>query len=800
MNGLGNDVRQSFRALAARPGTSILAMLALALGIGLTTTMFSIVQGAFLRGLPFEDSDRIMYVGRANSARPDRPNSTTIHDFLDWRQNQKSFEQLAAFSTTSVVVTGGMAPERYRAARFTANLLPLLRVKPVLGTGFTEADCQKGAPAVALMAHRVWVNQFRQDPSVLEQVVRINGVPTKIVGVLPPKFGFPQTQDLWLPLELTPGVKRGEGSFIEVAGRLKDGITLSQAQTDLAAIAKRLEQQYPENKDVMVAVVSFVRRFIGGEVINTLLSMLGAVFGVMLIACANVTNLQLARAAERARDVAVRTALGAGRSRIIRQMLVEGLILSGIGALGGLALSTVGIGFFNRAIVDTNPPFWIDIRIDTTVPAFVTGIAVFAAIVSSLIPALRATRQDINSLLKDEGRANTGIRMGRFSRVLVIGEVLLSCVLLFVSGLMIKGVAQLTTIEFPFATKDVFTANLGFSDQKYSKEADQVQLVRALEERLSREPGVTRVAFSNGVPTPGSGTPFSIEGKTYKADNEHPQARLISGSAAYFDVLKVKILRGRNFSTGDTLEAPRVAIVGEDFARKFFPTEDVLGKRIQLGLQTDAPWLTIVGVVPSLAVAPASGELTEFVYRPVTQAPRGLSFMISTAGDPLALTTAIRKAVLEVDQDLAVFGANSLAGSLAQRGWAFKVFGTLFMSFGLGALVLAAAGLYGVMAFGVRTRTQEIGVRMALGADKKRVLRMVLWQGMWRVLVGIALGLAPAWGLGTLMTQLLYRVAPYDPFVFGATVSVLLLAGFAASTIPALRAASIDPLNALRHG
>jgi len=346
----------------------------------------------------------------------------------------------------------------------------------------------------------------------------------------------------------------------------------------------------------------------------------------------------------------------------------------------------------------------------------------------------------------------------------------------------------------------VFTASLGFSSSKYSTEPEQVRLSQALEERLAREPGVLKVAFANGVPTPGGGTPFSIEGKTYTSDNDHPSARLLSGSTTYFDVLRVKVLKGRNFGPGDTLEAPRVAIVGEDFARKFFPGEEVLGKRIQLGLDTKAPWLEIAGVVPSLSVAPAAGELTEFVYRPVSQAPRGLNVMIATAGDPMTLSAAIRRAVLDVDQDLAVFNANSLAGSLAQRGWAFRVFGTLFMSFGIGALVLAAAGLYGVMAFGVRTRTQEIGVRMALGADRPRVVRMILWQGMWRVLVGIALGLAPAWGLGHLMRELLYRVTPYDPVIFGATVTVLLAAGFAASTIPALRAASIDPLDALRHG
>jgi predicted permease len=800
MTGLGRDVTHGWRALAARPGTSILATLALALGIGLTTTMFSIVQGAILRGLPFEQSDRIMYLGRATTGRPDSLDSAPMDDFIDWRRQQTSFDDLAAYSTMSVVVSGGLAPERYRAARFSDNVLSALRVTPVAGRGLSADDCRPGAPAVALIAYRVWADQFHSDPATVGQLVRINGTPTTIVGVLPPKFGFPQAQDLWLPLEVKPQPKRGQGTFVDVIGRLRPGVSIAQARAGITAIAAGLERQYPENKGVLARVEPYIRRGIGKSVINTLFSMLGAVFGVMLIACANVTTLQLARAAERAREIAVRTALGAGRWRIVRELLVEGLMLSAAGAALGLLLAAAGVAAFNRQIVDTNPPFWIDIRIDTTVLAFVTLIAVVAALASSLVPALRATRQDVNAALKDEGRSNTGLRMGRFSRMLVIAEVLLSCMLLFVSGLMIKGVAQLAMIEYPFATSNIFTAGVGYDDRKYSTEAAQAALAKSIEERLSREPGLVRVAISNGVPTPGGGTPFSIEGKTYQSDGEHPQARLISATPSYFDVLGVKILRGRAFTSGDTPESMRVVVVGEDFAQRHFPGADPLGRRIQLGLQTSTPWYTIIGVVPALAVAPNAGDVTEYVFRAIAQAPRGINLMAATAGDPLRFTTTIRKALLDVDPDLAVFTPNSLSASLTQRNWAIRVFGVLFMCFGAGALVLAAAGLYGVMAFGVRTRRQEIGVRMALGADRGKILRMILWQGMWRVMIGIALGLAPAWQLGKLMTALLFRVTPTDPAVFAVTIGVLLAAGFAASTIPALRAASVDPLDALRHG
>jgi putative ABC transport system permease protein len=786
------------RALLARPGTSALAVLALALGIGLTTTMFSIVQGAFLRGLPFDRSDQIMYVGRANAARPDRANPASVEDYLDWKNSQRSFEVLAGFDTAAAVVSGDAGAERYRGARMTANMLSLLRVAPVAGRGFTDADGQPGAAAVVLISHEVWTAQFQQDRSAIGRVLRVNGLPMTIVGVLPPKFGFPQGQNLWMPFQIQPSSKRGSQT-IQVVGRLRDGVSMAQASADLAAIARTLEQRYPENKGVTTAVAPYIRQFLQANIINTLWTMLGAVFGVLLIACANVMNLQLARAAERVKDVAVRTALGAARVRILRQLLVEGLLVAGAGALAGLGLASVGITLFNRAIAGTNPPFWIDMRIDMGVLWFVMSITVLAAVVSSLLPALRATRQDLNTVLKDEGRSSTGLRMGRFTRVLVIGEVLLSCCLLIVSGLMIKGVVIIARVQYPFATTDVFTASVEYDTQRYPTEADQVRLADRLEERLAGVPGVRRVALSGGVPTPGGGTPFSIAGRTYVSDNDHPKARLLSGTVGFFDVLRVKIVRGRAFGPGDTLTAPRVAIVGEDFARKFFPGEDPLGQRIQLGLATAAPWLTIVGVVPSLAVTGTPTDVTEYVYRPTSQAPRGLNIIASAAGDPRALTASIRRAAAEVDQDVAVFNSNSLDASLAQAGWAFKVFGTLFMSFGFGALVLASAGLYGVMAFSVRTRTQEIGVRMALGADRGRVLRMVLWQGMWRVLLGVALGLAPAWQLGILMKALLFQVSPTDPMVFGTTIGVLIAAGFAASTVPALRAASVDPLVALRH-
>jgi predicted permease len=784
-----------------RPGTSLLAVIALGLGLGLTTTMFSIVQGAMLRGLPFEDSHRIMYVGRRSATQPATSSAQPLspHDFVDYSATQRSFESLAGFTQLSVNVTGGLAPERYRGARITTNTLRTLRVVPVMGRDFTDADGQPGAPAVALVSYRVWASQFEKDPGVLGQPVRINGVPTTIVGVLPERFGFPTAQDLWLPVQITRPATRGEGQQLQTFGRLRPGISRDEAAADLRAIARRLEQQYPENKGLTAEVQPYVERFIGREPRVTLTAMLGAVFGVLLIACANVMGLQLARAAERTKEFAVRSALGAGRRRIIRQLLLEGLILSGAGALLGLALAAVGTNLFNANIQDTTPPFWIDIRIDLTVLGFVAALTIVATLVSSLVPALRATRLNLSGALADEGRGNTGLQMGRFSRWLVVGEVLLSCALLVVSGLMIKSIVSLGRIDYPFETDRVFMATFTLDEEKYRTDRDVAEALARLEERWSAVPGAQRVALSTGLPGQGGGSLMLLEGRTYASDNERPTVLRAAVSPSFFDTLSVPILRGRGFTAADTLDAPRVAIVDAAYAARFFPGTDPLGHRMKLSGEPAAPWRTIVGLVPALAADRDRDEQAEGVYVPLAQSPsRFATVLAAAAGPPLALTSPIRLAARDVDPDLPLAGSNTAAAQLRTRNWHIRVFGSLFMSFGLTALLLASAGLYGLMAFSVRRRTQEIGVRMALGASRLGIVWMIVWEGVWRVALGVALGLVPAYVLGGLMEALLFRVTRSDPVVFGATVLALIASAVAASMVPALRAARVSPLVAIK--
>ena len=784
-----------------RPGTTTLAIAALALGIGLTTTMFSIVNGAILRGLPFEESERIVHIERMNPTQGNATFEVTGHDFVEYRDRQQSFSDFAAFARSLVTVSGqGLNADRYRGVRMSASTLKLLHVAPLRGRDFNAADERPGAPAVMLIAHHIWETQFQSDPAAVGKVFRVNGVPTEIVGVMPPRFAFPVREEVWLPLQLTLPPKRGEGQTFEVIGRLKPGVSKSQASTDMQGIAAQLANQYPENKNITTEVKSYIEEFIGGDVIATLFTMLGAVFGVLLIACANVTNLQLARALERAREIAIRAAIGADRWRIVRQLLVEGLLLSAAGALLGLAIAWTGIRLFNMGIADTNPPFWINIRIDGSVLVFVTVLAASAAVLSTLLPAMRVTRGGAGDVLKDQGRGTTSLRTGLLSRVLVGFAVTLSCALLLVSGLMIKSVVQIGNVTYGFNPDPILIARTTLEQDRYPTDGVVIESADRLLASLRTVPGVTGAAAATAEPGQGGSFYLTKEGEPFPPPDDGPGVRRIAASPSYFEVLKMGATRGRLLNDRDRAGAMPVAVITQDFADRYFSGQDALGKRVRLGRNPAWPWWTIVGIVPTLLSADSGDALRETAFVPLEQAPdRNLTFLLAAGDNPMAVAQTVRQAVRGFDQDLPVFQVDSFAGMLHRRSWPFRVFGSLFMSFGVSALVMAAAGLYGVLAFGVRLRTQEIGVRMALGAERRQVVTMILRQGMIVVGVGIAVGLGLGAALGPAMSELLFNVEPTDPMVFGTTAALLIATGLVASVVPARKAASVDPLVALRQ-
>lgn len=799
------DLRFGLRMVRKQPALAAIAMLALTLGIGLTTTMFSIIDGALLSGLPFRDADRLMHLSYAKPSEGIERQGLFLHDFLDYRAQQTSFVDLGAFYTGTVNLTGTDGiPERYDGAFITASTFPLLGVQPVLGRTFVEGENGPGAAPVVLLGYDLWANRFHSDPSILGRTVRTNGQEATVIGVMPEHFEFPINEQVWLPLLLDPdATQRGEGVDLDVVGRLENGVDREQAAAELGVLTERLGREYPDtNAGFVAAVKPFTQAFIGNQVAAMLWVMLAAVFSVLVIACVNVANLLLGRAAARSREAAIRTALGASRWRVMRQLLAETLILVLGGAAGGLLLAWMGIGLFNRAIASTDPPFWLDIRIGLPVLAFVALLAVLASLMAGVVPAMRVSAGDVNGVLKDEARGSSSLRLGRLSRGLVVLQLTFSCALLAGAGLMIKSIVQLRTVDLPFADEDVFSARVGLFATDYPDDPSRLRFFEQLIARLAQQPGAAGVAITSVLPGLSAPTePFSFEGEVYHPDQSYPRARQAVISPGYFETLGLRLLEGREFGTIDRPEGAPVVIVNQGFVRRYLAGESPLGRRLRFGRGDSAePWRTIIGVVPDLEMQGINEKETpEGVYLPLAQSPlRFASILVRTSLPPLDLAATVRQEVIALDPNLPLYQVDVLRDYLLEQMWFYNVFGGLFMVFGFAALLLASIGLYGVMAFSVSRRTQELGVRMALGARARDVVAMVLGQGMGQLGLGVLLGLGLALLLSQGLSVILFQVQPWDPGIFAAIAATLVLTGLLACYIPARRAARVDPVTALR--
>jgi len=798
------DLRFGFRMLVKNPGLAAIAVTAFALGIGLTTVSFSLVYGAIIRGLPFPEPERLIHLEESRPEHGIESRAVSIPDFADWRAQQTAFEDLSGFAMgTANLAIAGEKPERQAAAYTTASMFDLVKVQPRIGRAFTPVDDAPGAPQVVLLSDGLWQGRFGGDPGVLGRSIRVNGEPATIVGVMPPGFRFPLLQDLWVNLRPDPtAVKRDEGRRLEVFGRLKPGVTMAGAGANLAAITRRLGAEYPAtNKGIIPLLKPYTEEFIGPEVSAMLYTMLAGVFGVLLIACANVANLLLARTALRSREVAIRTALGASRRRLVAQMLCETGVMALIGAVLGLVIAAVGIRLFNDAMADSRPPFWIDVRLHPPVLLFSLGLALTASVAAGLAPALQASGDRLYDVLKDESRSAAGFRLGRFSKGLVLAEVSLSCALLVAAGLMTKSVVRLRNVDWGFASRQVFTAEIAMLESAHPDTAKRVAFLDDLLPRLDAIPGVHAAAIASTIPGEDGNFAFvAIEGRAYAAEQDYPEMRYSAVSPRFFEIFNARPLQGRVLEDADRPGTLPVAVVNASFARTHFPNESPIGRRIRFG-QADSkePWRTIVGVVPDRNMDGVDNEEPEGLYVPLSQRPHELLSLVATAdGNPMTVTAQVAAAVAQLDPDLPVFNILSHAELVARRTWYYRVFGMLFMVAGLVALFLAAIGLYGVMAFSVSRRRHEFGVRMALGASAQAILRMVLGQGLRQLAIGIAVGL----GMGMLLARglqvVLFGVDPADAQVYAGIVAVLGLTGVAACVIPARRATRIEPWIALR--
>ncbi|HWS87819.1 MAG TPA: ABC transporter permease [Pyrinomonadaceae bacterium] len=806
MKTLLQDLRYGLRVLWKAPGFTAVAVLALALGVGANTAIFSVVNGVLLRPLPFAEPERLVMVWMDNRVMGLREDLNSYPNYVAWRDEGRAFEHLAAFTSSSPTLTSERGePERLQGASATANFFGALRVQPALGRLFTAEEEAEGQDGVVVIGHGLWRRRFGGQPDIVGQQITLNGRSRTVIGVMPQGFKFPSEAEVWVPLAPPASLREQRQSFwLSMVGRLKPGATVEGAQAELSAVAARLEKEFPDSNQGYGAYVVSLHEQVVGRVSTALWVLLGAVGFVLLIACANVANLLLARAAAREREIAIRRALGAGRARLIRQFLTESVLLALVGGALGLLLAVWGVDVL-VALAPSDLPRLDQVGVDGRVLLFTVGISVGTGLLFGLAPALQAAQGDLNESLKEGGRGGgEGARGRRVRNALVVAEVALALVLLAGAGLMIKSFLRLQEVDLGFNAEHVLSMRVQLSGTNYREGARAVAFYEQLVERIEATPGVQAAAAVGTVflsSTPNSSW-FSIEGRPAFPPNERVEVPIDPVTPNYFRAMGVPLLKGRAFDARDRQDAPAVTVVNETFARRFFPGEEAVGKRIKYGPpDSDGQWITIVGVVGDTRRTGFDAAVRPETYLPHAQAPaRGMMLVVrSSAADPSALANAVRGAVSSLDREVPVFQVRTLdellSGMMAQR----RLNMLLLAIFAGVALLLAAVGIFGVMNYAVSQRTHEIGLRVALGAQGRDILRMVVGQGMALVLAGLVLGLVCALALTRLMSSLLYGVSAADPVTYAGIALLLAAVALLACYLPARRAMKVDPMEALRY-
>jgi len=807
---LFKDIRYGSRMLLRTPVVSLAAILTIGLAIGGITLVASGVYGVMLRGLPFEDGDRLM---RLYQLAPTGgfPRNPRIHDFVSWRERQTSFEGLAAFNFIEVSLADAEArPERYAAAYVTASLFAEVNARPLLGRVFREEEDAGHSTPTIILGYRVWQDRYAGDPDIIGKTVRADGISTEIVGVMREGFRFPFWQDVWVPLGVDPvEVPRGRGPRLWVVGRLARDVSPGQAEVQMAVISNRLAAEYPETAGGVGAVVrSYSDDIMPPEIIGILWVEVAAALGVLLIACANVANLLLARATSRVKEMAVRTAMGASRARIVRQLMIESTIISMIGGILGLALAAGLIREFGGFWEGIEKPYWVELGVETPVILVTVAVTLITSVAAGIVPAIKASGVDVQQTLKDGSGGSASFGVTRFSTVLVVAQIATSCALMVGAGMMIRSMMNFRSLDMGFETESVLTARVDLPRSDYPDGESRVGFYDGLIRHLAALPGVESVALADDLPGMGAGDwAFGLEGVAYTSDDEYPSAHRATVTPEFFTTFGVDVREGRNFSGSDRQGSLPVVIVNESFQKRYLPDGTPLGSRMRLG-RSESPneWLTVVGVVPDLHVGHselggmrAGGVGPEQFYIPFAQSPRqGMAIALKTRGDPLQVAAPLREAVAELDANLPVSELNSMDGALRTVTWSFAMLGSFFATFGAIALLMAAVGLYGVIAFSVGRRTREMGIRMALGAYRDDIVKLVLAKGMKQIGVGMAVGLVLGAALARPLGSVSFRVDPNDPTIYAAVILTLTLTGLLACLVPALRAARVDVVQAVK--
>jgi predicted permease len=814
MRNIWQDVRYGARVLLMSPGLSAVAVVALALGVGANTAIFSIVNATLLRPLGYEQPERLMMVWEMNAKRGGEI-PTSMLNFKDLRDNGQSFETVTAFMDSSFNLTGGAEPERVTGMRVSAPLFTMLGVKPLHGRVFLPGEDEPSVPRVLVLSHGLWQRSFGADPNLVGRTVSLDGEGYTVAGVMPPGFKFPPQfsatiassqytmarAELWVPLTPDAIPAAREVRALYMVGRLKPGADAARAEAELNVVARRLQQDFPAVDADMGVRVTPLQQQVTGDIRTALLVLLVAVGCVLLIACANVANLLLAKATARRKEIAVRLALGASRARVVRQLLTESALLGLAGGALGLLLAAVCVS----QLAAWSPPNLArlkDVSIDWRVLIFTLVVSLLTSLVFGLAPALQATKTDLAESLKEGGRGNSASgRQNRLRALLVISEVALALVLLISAGLMLKSFVRLQNVNPGFNAENLLTLELQLPATGYGEPAQQLAFQQRLVERVGAIPGVQRVATVDNLPFSGNETnnSITIEGRPIANPNERPRAFFRTVSPDYFMTMGVPIRGGRAFADSDVAEAPGAAILNEAAARQFWPGEDPLGKRFKKGRpESKNPWLTVVGVFGGVSHTSLEVGIQPEIYTPVQQSPGpAVSLVARTASDPRGLTAAVRREVSALDAGLPVSNVRYMdeiiSGSVAQP----RLYTLLIGTFAGLALALAAIGTYGVMSYTVVQRTHELGVRLALGAQRHDIIRLIVWQGMTLALAAIVVGLAASFALTRLMESMLYGVSASDPATFVGIPLLLAFVTLVACYLPARRATKVNPLVAM---
>jgi predicted permease len=773
------------------------------LGIGLNTMVFTLINAVLLKPLPVPNGERVVSIRNRNLSMNDDGQRMSYPEFRDYRAQATSFQSLQASSDEEGVLSERTnAPQSYQMEHTTSGLFTMLQVRPILGRGFLPADDKPGAESVLLLGYSIWQDRYNSAANVIGRVVRVNGKPATIIGVMPPKFKFPTVVDMWMPLVPTTELEQRTNRSLQVFGLLKSSISIAQASAEMNGIAGRLARQYPEtNKDLTVSVATFQDRYNGGPIRMIFLLMLAAVGFVLLVACANVSNMMLSRGLARQREMSIRTALGGTRWRVMRQLLIESLLLSVLGGLVGLALAALGIHWFDLSTQNVGKPYFVTFTMDYTVFAYLAAICMLSGLLFGTVPALRASGVDLNEVLKDGGRAVGRHQGGRLSGLLVVFQFALTLLLLSGAGAFVHSLLKNMASNRTVPVTELLSARLDLPNARYQDSAAKQRFYDQLLPRLKAIPGVTNAVLVSELPGFGaSSSEIEIEHAAPDKADHRPSAAYIVQSPGYFEAIQLPILMGRDFNQLDGTADHPSAVLTRESAEHFWPHQSALGKRFRFYDDKNKPgdWMTVVGVSANIVQELGEKNPKPLLFLPYRQKGwDSMALLVRTSGsNPIA---AVRSAIQNIDQDLPLRDVYMLPQAIELRQWYLHLFSKVFTGFALIALLMAAVGIFAVIAQATNGRTQEIGVRMALGASTRNILALIMGRGMWQIAAGLMIGLAVAVPAMRWMANLSINLYPSDPLVFIVVAALLTTVGLFACWLPARRAAALDPVKAIRY-